>query len=99
MFVSYKLISIMSTTGGSLHRTSTNRSNQARGGNTPGFAGPTPSGIPVPAPPTPSESGSGLSDVRRRQSKKDEVCLRIFPRFWLRFVVRYVASMLSGLQH
>ena len=51
--------------GGTLHRTPANRPSQGRGAAS--------TGIPVPTPPTPSE-GSGVSDVRKRQSKKDEVC-------------------------
>lgn len=70
--------------GGTLHRTPANRPTQGRG-TTPAFGGP---GIPVPAPPVPSEAGSGVSDVRKRQSKKDEVCPNL--PTWLFFI--YISS-------
>ncbi|KAF8459470.1 hypothetical protein BGX38DRAFT_1264394 [Terfezia claveryi] len=68
----------MSTTGshsgGTLHRNPTNRPSQGRG-VAPAFGGPAPPGIPIPPTPTPSE-GLGVSDVRKRQSKKDEAIRR-----------------------
>lgn len=65
---------VMSSSGGQhVHRPPANRPSQGRGA-APAFGGPALSGIPVPSPPAPSEVGSGVSDVRKRQSKKDEVC-------------------------
>ncbi|KAI5790667.1 hypothetical protein DFH27DRAFT_614131 [Peziza echinospora] len=74
----------MSTAGshvghsGTLHRTPTNRPNPPRGAIPAFSATPSVSGIPVPAIQTaPAEiSGTGVSDVRKRQSKKDEAIRR-----------------------
>lgn len=69
----------MSTTGGSqLHRNQSSRSAAAAGrsGTPSGFSGATGSSIPIPTPPPASDVGVGVSDVRRRQNKKDEAIRR-----------------------
>ncbi|KAF8458281.1 hypothetical protein BDZ91DRAFT_501146 [Kalaharituber pfeilii] len=71
----------MSTTGshvghsGTYHR-NPNRQGQARS-SVPPYGSSSSAGIPAPAPTTPSDSGStGVSDVRKRQNKKDEAIRR-----------------------